>query len=180
MLSAVSSSTIHATSEMVEYDERVLPTIGSDDSRDPLMFDVSTPVWPAASSNVCFLPYVEQIFRKGHGIAAVPVSQWAQLSPCGSLLVTLPCPLAFWHTYTRKSFTCLLEHFHVGTNRKCTILEEDYAQADNPDLLSPWFKVAWLPNPLNALMYAINGANASLVHLIDGRHDHVCCTCVTT
>lgn len=77
------SNEICQTSNVLPYGERVLPSFGIDHSLDSFRFDVSRPM--RGSSNLCFLPYVEQVFKKGQGKADVPVSCWAQLSPCGGL-----------------------------------------------------------------------------------------------
>lgn len=173
---SAASSTLIATSQLVPYDNRVLP--GLDDGKgcyEQFFFDVSAPQW-STSGDICFLPFVEQVYKKGHGIADVHVSHWAQLSPCGNLLVSVPCPLGSWLKYPSEPFTCPLEHFHMGSNKECTVLEEPFCQADDVEYQHPWLKVAWLPNPLGAQIYAFSGIQTNLVHLIDGRHDSVCCT----
>ena len=170
---AASSNQICHTSKVLPYDERVLPGFGIDHRLDSFKFDVSRPIW--GSSNLCFLPYVEQVLKRGQGIADVPVSCWAQLSPCGGLLVSLPCPL-MWRSHPKTPFTLPLEHFHLGSNNQVSILEDQFDQAKNARYGEHWMMVAWLPYPTDAQMYAISGANANLVHLVDGRHDHICGT----
>ena len=156
-----------AVSKSLPYDLKVLP--GASWSNEA--FFVSPPVW-AASSKICFLPYVKQIFSTGKGIADVPVSHWAQMSPCGNLLVTAPCPLksqaphSFWH----------LTHHHIPRNQSCPVLEEHSDTDQDIAGKTIWLKVAWLPFPYGAQMYAVHVGNANMIHLINGQSNSVCCS----
>lgn len=70
----------------------------------------------------------------------------------------------------------LARTFPHGHTKTCPIFEEQFELAEDAELFTCWLQVACLPTPLSAQMYVMSGANANLVHLIDGQQDCVCCT----
>lgn len=161
---------------MIPYNSRILPELTADPVWATIKFDVSRPVWAAsvASSSLCFFPFVQQVFNKASGVMDVPVSHWAQLSPCGRLLVAMPFSME--RLDSGQDWTCSIEHFHLGSGRLCTVLEEQIETSEDMNYRKSWMDIAWLPHPPDAQMYAVSGPQGSLVHLIDGKHDTLCCT----
>lgn len=190
---ASSGSLLATSTSLLPYDPRILPRTAArpqDELQVPYHpsfctrkfklfspggdFDVSRPVW-AASSSICFMPFVRQIFAQGEGVLQVPVSHWAHLSPCGSMFVTSPCPMVQWLD-SHNRYPCPLQHYHLCSGKMSNVIEQACNTSKVVEFGPNWLQAAWVPYPVGAQMYAVYARRSHVVRLIDGRRDFVCCT----
>ena len=119
------------------------------------------------------MPFVQQIWQEAGRMSSRPVSHWFQMSPCSDLPVTCPCPLKL---YGFKIFPCPLKHYYINLRQSRIVMKGQYNIKQRVQGQVSWMKVAWLPQPIGAQMYALNAGDASMIHLIDGQCDCVCCS----